>query len=135
MKKILIVDDEEIMRGMLEQMVMDAGYEVFSANNCDQAIAACNNEHFDLIILDMVMPGKDGYLIVPELTRCRNKPKIIAISGGDRSFDGTTYLDLAKHNGAHKTFVKPFERREFLQAVDELIGGKKGYGHMKRNRA
>ena len=47
--------------------------------------------------------------------------KIIAISGGDRSFDGTTYLEIVKKSRADKTFVKPFDRREFIATVTMLL--------------
>jgi two-component system phosphate regulon response regulator OmpR len=121
MHKILIVDDEEIMRDMLVQMVTEVGYTASSAINGLEAESACDKEHFDLVILDMVMPGQDGLATVAKLRQNHGYLKIIAISGGDRSFDGTTYLDLVKDHGAHKTFVKPFERDEILMAIGELL--------------
>jgi len=47
--------------------------------------------------------------------------KIIAISGGDISFDGTIYLDLVRDKRAHRTFTKPIQRRELIAAVNELL--------------
>jgi CheY-like chemotaxis protein len=121
MHKILIVDDEEIMRDMLVQMVTEVGYSASSAINGLEAESACGKEYFDLVILDMVMPGQDGLDTVAKLSQNHGYLKIIAISGGDRSFDGTTYLDLVKGRGAHKTFTKPFERNERLSAIEELL--------------
>jgi CheY-like chemotaxis protein len=85
----------------------------------------CVENRFDLAIVDMVMPEEDGFLTVEKLVGiCRNI-KIIAISGGDRSFDGTTYLDIVKKLGAHRTFTKPFDRKVFLTAVADVLGAEK----------
>jgi DNA-binding response OmpR family regulator len=119
---ILVVDDDEIMWDMLMQMLTLAGHEVSAACNGREAEAACAVNHFDLAVVDMVMPGEDGFLTVEKLVRAYAGIKIIGISGGDRSFDGTTYLDLVKERGAHRTFTKPFERSVFLAAVKELLG-------------
>lgn len=122
MKKILIVDDEENIREMLVHLMRTAGYDATSECNGLLAERDCNFEHFDLVIIDMVMPGKEGYLTVAELVRLHKDLKIIAMSGGDKSFDGTTYLELAHNKGAHLTIAKPFTRQDILKAVADLLG-------------
>lgn len=104
------------------EMMLKAGYEVSSASNGVQALEACYREHFDLAVVDMVMPIQDGFVTVAKLALNHGYLKIIAISGGDRSFEGASYLDLVENKGAHRTFVKPFDRREFMQAVKDLLG-------------
>ena len=121
MAKILIVDDDETVRALLTQLMTDAGYEVSSAGNGFQAEEACNKERFDLMIIDMVMPGKNGVVTVKEAARKYPSMKIIGISGGDRSFDGESYLDLVKERGAHLIFNKPFDGKDLLRAVKGLL--------------
>jgi len=121
MKRIMIVEDDDIMRDMLVQMLSKEGYSVTAYSNGRDATLACESEKFDLVVTDMVMPIMDGIQTVRELCKNHKGIKIIAISGGDRSFDGTTYLYIADHIGADKVFEKPFGRDEFLKAINELL--------------
>ena len=121
MARILVVDDDEIMREMMEQMLSAAGYVVCACCNGTEAVAAITGEHYDLAVVDMVMPGDDGFSTVEKLTRAQPGIGIIAVSGGDRSFDGTTYLDIVGRRGAHCTLVKPFERDIFLSSVANTL--------------
>jgi len=121
MYKILVVDDDEFMREMLIQMISKTGKEVFSASNGIEAEDICTKESVDLVIIDMVMPERDGYQTITELKRNHKNLKIIAISGGDICFDATSYLMLVKDRGAHRTFTKPFNHSEFLSTIDEML--------------
>lgn len=118
--RILIIDDEVQIREMLEQMLTREGYEVVNAPDGKVGMKVCREQHIDLIITDIIMPEKDGIEMILELRHDFPNLKVIAISGGGRlGPDG--YLEMAKKLGAHKTFFKPFNRKEILDAVRELL--------------
>lgn len=121
MSRILIVEDEEYMREMLVDTLAKEGYDVSIAVNGVEAIKAIEEETFDLIVTDIVMPEKDGLSTILQTKRDNEKIKIIAISGGDRSFTGSSYLQIAKNIGVERTFQKPFNSKEFLRAVKEVL--------------
>ncbi len=121
MSRILIVEDEEYMREMLVDTLEKEGYDVSVAVNGVEAIKAIEEETFDLIVTDIVMPEKDGLSTILQTKRDNENIKIIAISGGDRSFTGSSYLQIAKNIGVERTFQKPFNSKEFLRAIKEVL--------------
>lgn len=116
---ILIIDDEVQIRDMLTQMLTREGYQVSNASNGKEGMKICHELPVDLIITDIIMPEKDGIEMILELRKDFQDLKVIAISGGGRlGPDG--YLEMAKKLGAHRTFFKPFNRKEMLEAIKEL---------------
>jgi DNA-binding response OmpR family regulator len=118
---ILIVDDESEIREMLEMMLGNAGYETESVSNGEEAVNKFKEKNYDLLITDVVMPEKDGVAAMLELRSSLPGIKIIAMSGGG-VIPPETYLEVAAKLGASKTFTKPLNTRELLNAVKELIG-------------
>jgi CheY-like chemotaxis protein len=121
MAKILIVDDEEMIRSLFTEIFAVTGHTVCLACDGVEALRKSYKEEFDLAVVDMVMPGLDGLQTITKLRQNRPCLKIIAISGGDKSFDGDTYLDLVRDKRAQRVFSKPFERKELLEAVEDLV--------------
>ncbi|MFC1763921.1 response regulator [Planctomycetota bacterium] len=121
MKRVLVVDDDIQLRPLLEQILVREGYEVRTASNGVEALAALQAEFFDLMITDIIMPEKEGLETISEIRRQDLDIKIIAISGGGRA-DAGTYLRLAKAQGADRILIKPFERNEIIEAIEELLG-------------
>ena len=120
MALILIIDDDNQFRAMLREMLERTGYKVVEASNGKEGIKLYREKATDLIITDLIMPEKEGIETIMELRRDFPDVKIIAISGGGR-LDPEQYLSMAKGFGARYTFVKPVEREELLQAVEELL--------------
>lgn len=118
---ILIVDDEPEIREMLEMMLGKAGYDTETVANGEEAVNKCKMKCYDLLITDVVMPEKDGVATMLELRDLCPEVKIIAMSGGG-VIPPETYLEVAAKLGASKTFTKPLDTRELLNAVRELIG-------------
>ena len=120
MARILIIDDEDLIRGMLRQMFERAGYEVADAPNGKVGMQLYREHVADLIVTDIFMPEQDGLETITELQRDFPHARIIAISGGCRTadFDG---LSLAKELGALRTLEKPFQQQEMLGTVRELL--------------
>lgn len=121
MPRVLVVDDDDEVREMLRQMLERKGYEVTTAADGKQGIARYREDPPDLIVLDIVMPEKEGLETIMELRRDDPGVKIIAISGGGR-IGPQSYIEVARALGAQRTFAKPFDRQEFLAAVRDLAG-------------
>ena len=120
MAGILIIDDDVQILDMLRQTLEREGYEVMDASNGRKGIRLYRKEPADLIITDIVMPEKEGLETIMELKKDFPEVKIIAISGGGQIIPDH-YLDSAKLFGAIRTFAKPFEHKELLEAVQELL--------------
>ena len=120
MARIIIIDDDVQILNMLRQMLEREGYDVAEASNGKQGIRLYREEPVGLIITDIIMPEKEGIETISELKRDYPDVKIIAISGGGR-IDPEVYLDMAKKLGAQRTFTKPVERKQLLNAVRDLL--------------
>ena len=121
MPRVLVVDDDDEVREMLRQMLERQGYEVTTAADGQRGIARYREDPADLIVLDIVMPEKEGLETIMELRRDDPGVKIIAISGGGR-IGPQSYIEVARALGAQRTFAKPLDRQEFLAAVRDLAG-------------
>jgi len=122
MARILVVDDEELARFTIRDILETAGHEVDEATNGNEAISSQTADPFDLIITDIVMPEKEGVETIIELKRDYPDLKIIAISGGGRT-KNVDYLKLADEFGADKILAKPFSEEELLERVDACLAG------------
>lgn len=120
MKRILVIDDDIQVRQMLKQTLQRAGYEVAAAADGNEGIKLYRDEPTDLVITDIIMPEKEGIETIMELKRDFPDVKIIAISGGGRVVPGN-YLEIAHRLGADRTFAKPFDRVELLEAIQQLL--------------
>lgn len=120
MTQVLIVDDDEIFRTMLEEMVQREGYEVTAVGDGDAALHAVDQSPPDLIITDILMPEKDGMELMTELAQRGSQIPIIAISGGGRTIN-LDFLELAELMEVRATLSKPFTRESLRQAITEAL--------------
>ena len=116
MARVLIVDDEQNIGNALRAALEGAGHEVVDAFEGEEGLSRYREKPAGLVILDLVMPGKDGLETLGELIQESPEPRIIAISGTP------LYLPMATDLGASRTFAKPFSMKELLEAVEELTG-------------
>lgn len=121
MTHILIIDDDLQILDMLSQTLEREGYEVITASDGKEGLRLYRENPVDLIITDIIMPGKEGIETIMDLRREFPHVKIIAISGGGQ-IDAEQYLSMAQKLGAQRTFIKPFARKELLKAIMELLG-------------
>jgi CheY-like chemotaxis protein len=120
MARILVIDDDEQVLGLLQAYLEDAGYEVIGASGGIEAMQLFRANPTDGVITDILMPGLDGLELIKELRQECPDVRILAISGG--GINGPDlYLPTAHHLGALSTLAKPFEREELLQAVQNLL--------------
>jgi CheY-like chemotaxis protein len=120
MSKILVTDDDVEVRHLMRDTLEHMGHSCAEAGDGDEAIAAYRNEPFDLVITDIIMPGRDGLETIQELRRDNPAAKILAISTGGRHGTGA-YLKVATHLGAAGILSKPFSRAQFISKVKEVL--------------
>lgn len=121
MARILVIDDNDEFRKLFRIMLEKSGYEVVEASDGDEAIKLYDRQPADLVVSDLIMPGKEGVQTMVELRRMFPGVRIIAMSGG--GFEGPDdYLESARLvGGAVRTFAKPFKFDEMLQAIKEEL--------------
>lgn len=110
--KILVVDDEKPIADILKFNLEKEGYDVVCAYDGDTAISLAESEKPDLILLDIMLPEKDGYEVCREIRKTQNMP-IIMLTAKDTEIDKVLGLEL----GADDYVTKPFSNRELLARV------------------
>ncbi len=124
MARVLIIDDNEVIRSMLRMMLEEGGHKVTEAANGLEGTDRFRNNPTEVVITDIFMPEKEGTAVIRDLHATAPNVKIIAISGGSGDLaDPSDYLNLAKRFGAHATLNKPFQIDELLGTVDRLLAG------------
>jgi DNA-binding response OmpR family regulator len=121
MARILVVDDNAVVRKVIRQALELEGHDVMVAEDGNEALDCFRERVADLVITDIVMPGKEGIETILELRLLETDVKILAISGGGL-VSPSVYLTSAKLLGADGSIAKPFTARELIEAVDELLG-------------
>jgi CheY-like chemotaxis protein len=126
-KRILIIDDNPVIREVLCEMLGDAEYDVLDAPSGDAGIALQRENLADLVLCDMCMPHKSGIQTIEEIRGAFPEIPIIAISGGPGSEAQVGFtvfekmLDAALRVGADLTMVKPIRSAELLDTVERLL--------------
>lgn len=113
--KILVIDDDMLLRRMLTRILHTEGHEVLTAADGTRAMAVFRQEKPDVVITDIVMPEQEGLETILTLRRDDNPVKIIAISGADAEM-----LDVARLIGADDIIEKPFRAEELLSRIRAL---------------
>lgn len=117
-QKILIVDDDQEIIESVRYALEDAGYEVAVANDGNQGLALAEREDPDLMILDMMMPKRSGFLVLEKLRRVRSEPlPVIMITGNE----GSRHKAYAELLGVSEYLRKPFAMDRLLDAVKKLL--------------
>ena len=120
MAKILLVDDDTLVRTSLSLALEDAGHAVVQAVNGDEGLDALAREMFDLVVLDILMPEREGIETIREIRKKWTALPVLAISGGDKT-GWSDFLKMASTLGANDTLAKPFTATEFLARVTRLL--------------
>jgi DNA-binding response OmpR family regulator len=120
MATILIVDDDPTIRAVATELLRCTDHAILEAEDGEQAIDLVNRLPIDLIVLDMLMPNKDGLECLMELRAKRSDVPILAISGGG-GMDADLLLRTAAAFGADDTMRKPLRLATFAAKVTELL--------------
>lgn len=120
MARILLIEDDEMLRTCLRDLLEFAGHEVVEAADGQEGLDRFQTGPVDLVVTDLVMPKREGLSLILEVRQDYPKTKIIAISGGGR-IGKHQLLEVAKSYGADRTLLKPFKPKELFDAVDECL--------------
>jgi twitching motility two-component system response regulator PilH len=114
-KKILVVDDSPTARDLIVSTLQSQGYNTMMAENGEEALRKAASEHPDLILLDVVMPGQNGFQVCRQLkTADATKDiKVILVTSKDQKSDRFWGLK----QGADDYLIKPFEQNKLLECV------------------
>ncbi len=123
MARILIVDDDEPIRKTLRRMLEPAGYDVVEAADGREGVELYKEDSVDLVLMDLIMPEKEGIQVAAELRHYDPEVKIIAISGGGR-IGNIQVLRIAQKFGIEHALPKPIRLGKLLALVNEVLGAK-----------
>jgi CheY-like chemotaxis protein len=124
MAHILLIDDDELLRDTVLQMLELDGHRVTEAATGEQGLQQFGQgpgARFDLVITDILMPGIDGARVIVEVRRRHPGTPVIAISGGRRALSPQFNLETASLAGAACQLAKPFTRVELQSAVNSAL--------------
>lgn len=116
--KVLIVDDDLEIGQTVRYALESKGYEVLNATDGNQGLAMAESEDPDLIILDMMMPKRSGFLVLEKIRRSRLVPtRIIMITANE----GNRHREYAETLGVDDYIRKPFQMDRLLESVERLL--------------
>ena len=121
MLRILVIDDEPLIRSTVVTLLTQEGFSVEEASDGQAGIAMCHKHPPDVVITDIFMPNRDGIEVVMELKRSCPRTKIIAMTGGGQ-MRMMEIASAAHALGAAHILHKPFERESLLAAMHAVIG-------------
>lgn len=113
---LLVVDDDERIRGLLQKFLMRNGYLVTTARDAAQARRLLAGLDFDMIVLDVMMPGEDGITLTRDLRRRQGMPILLLTARGE-----TQNRIEGLEAGADDYLVKPFEPKELLLRINAIL--------------
>ncbi|RMG01921.1 MAG: sigma-54-dependent Fis family transcriptional regulator [Acidobacteria bacterium] len=115
--KVLIVEDEELMRVILEELLKGEGYEVFTAEDGESAIEIFSVEDIDLIVTDIRMQGMDGLELLDKLKSIDENALVIIIT----AYSSVDSAIAALRKGAYDYITKPFVNEELLKTIRNAL--------------
>lgn len=116
---VLVIDDDDLVRGLIVHALGAAGYAVIEASDGLKGVELARTQPVDLVVTDLVMPGQEGVETILTLRRERPRLPIIAISGGVTN--SKLYLDIAAKIGAKRVLPKPFAPRELIALIQQVL--------------
>ena len=120
MGRIVVVDDESIIRSLFEVLLERRGHTVTTAATVAEGRAACGTSPPDVVIVDMFMPDGSGVDLIRSLRELCPQARIIAVTGGG-TWEGFDVLTRAKDAGADITLRKPVPSDVIVDAVEGLL--------------
>ncbi|WP_018607753.1 two-component system response regulator OmpR [Uliginosibacterium gangwonense] len=115
--RILVVDDDARLRNLLDRYLGEQGFTVKTVADATQMDRALNREHFDLMVLDLMLPGEDGLSICKRLRAAENALPIVMLTARSEDVDRIIGLEL----GADDYLPKPFNPRELVARIHAVL--------------
>jgi CheY-like chemotaxis protein len=121
MARILVVEDDKYFRAMVCSTLIDGGHSVAEAPDGRDVLKVYRQRLYDVVIMDLLMPEKDGIETLTVLKREFPSSRVIAMSGGGQYAGKEDYLRVARAIGAADSLTKPFSPKTLLAAVSRLV--------------
>jgi CheY-like chemotaxis protein len=121
---ILLVEDEELLRAGVQEVLEIQGYKVISAPDGQQALACLNLQPIDLVITDLVMPQMNGIDFVKQVREIQPDLPVIVVSGSTRNIMQRYGIDSIQVPGANASLPKPFKSVDLLEQVQQLLASR-----------
>ena len=115
-ERILVVDDEESLRNLLQRILEESGYSIITASDGHEALEKFSQCEVDLVLLDIKMPGLDGFSVLEEIRGTSNIPVIMLTAEREMTTARDTLL-----LGADDYIRKPFNQRELLLRIKSKL--------------
>lgn len=120
--KILVIDDDAMVRRMVGRVLASEGHDVVSAENGRRGMAAVHQQRPQIVVTDLIMPEQEGMETIVAIRRDNPDTKIIAMSGGV-AVGNIDLLKMAQLLGADDVIEKPFRARDLLDRVRAVAEG------------
>lgn len=117
MTKILIVDDEQKIREMIRKYAVHEGFETDEASDGMEAVEKCEMNHYDLVVMDIMMPNLDGFSAVKDIKKFDPDLPFIMLSALGEEYDRVHGFDV----GVDDYVVKPFSSRELMMRIHAIL--------------
>jgi CheY-like chemotaxis protein len=126
MASILVVDDEPDVAEAIQSVLEHAGFVVVTANSAQSGLAAIEQQSFDVVVTDIIMPKVNGLELIRRLRTGHPRVRVIAISGGGsfgplslkpEAISTHAFIAAARDAGAEEVLTKPFDMDDLLAAV------------------
>lgn len=133
--RILVIDDDELVRGTIGMMLEGAGYDVALAVNGQDGLRRFDDESFDLVICDIFMPVMEGFGTLRELRHRQPALPVIMMTGGSQNVfrigspASIDYLAMATQLSATSTIEKPFSGSQLLPLVQQCLASEGASRH------
>ncbi|HUB98097.1 MAG TPA: response regulator [Stellaceae bacterium] len=122
MAKILVIEDDVMLRNTIEKILRHGGFEVVLAEDGARGLTSFRSERPDLVLTDIIMPEREGIATIVEIRRERPDAKIIAMSGGGR-IGSADFLGMARKLGADDIIAKPFLPQDLIGRITACLSG------------
>lgn len=114
--RVCVIDDDDLICDHIAALLTPAGYEVVCADSAKAGLALIAEHRPDVVLVDIIMPDKDGVEVIAEIRRLWPDLRIVAMSAGGQ-VGPTLYLQIAQTMGAHACLTKPLSLTELTEAL------------------
>lgn len=119
MKTVLIVDDEQIVLDVLQRILMRLGYRTLIADSGDQALQMFNSNLYDVVLMDVLMPEKNGFEIARKMRTIRPNQKIVMVTG--LGADAVAGKAVAESLSVDSVLSKPFSYEKVKSVLETVL--------------
>ena len=115
--KVLYVDDEDTLRFLVKEQLSAEGFDVMVAEDGNAAVECMREQAFDVVLLDILMPGLDGFSVLKEIKKRPKPPRVIMLTGVSQMSSAVESLK----NGANDYITKPYDLKDLVSCINRVL--------------